>query len=66
MQWRERDVLLEPSHDALHRLRAYAGQGPFPGADRAYERALALPFHTRLEDDEFDRVVGVLDAVVSK
>jgi dTDP-4-amino-4,6-dideoxygalactose transaminase len=51
---------------ALHRLRAYADQGPFPGADRAYERALALPFHTRLEEAEIDRVVEVLDTVVSK
>jgi perosamine synthetase len=51
---------------ALHRLQAYADQGPFPGADRAYERALALPFHTRLEDGELDRVAAVLDAVVSK
>src|SRR5207245_695456 len=30
---------------ALHRLTAYADQGPFPGADHAYERALALPLH---------------------
>jgi perosamine synthetase len=51
---------------ALHRLQAYADQGPFPGADRAYERALALPFHTRLEDAELDRVAAVLDSVVSK
>jgi perosamine synthetase len=51
---------------ALHRLQAYADQGPFPGADRAYERALALPFHTRLEDGELDRVAEVLDTVVSK
>ena len=51
---------------ALHRLQAYADQGPFPGADRAYERALALPFHTRLEDGELDRVAAVLDTVVSK
>ena len=31
---------------ALHRLRRYRDQGSFPGADRAFERALALPFHT--------------------
>ena len=35
---------------ALHRLGAYRDQGPFPGADAAFERALALPFHTRLTD----------------
>ncbi len=30
---------------ALHRLGAYRGQGAFPGADAAFERALALPLH---------------------
>ena len=43
---------------ALHRLEAYADQGPFPGADAAYERALALPLHSRLTDAELDRVAG--------
>jgi perosamine synthetase len=41
---------------ALHRLSAYAEQGPFPGADTAFERALALPLHSRLSDDDLDRV----------
>ena len=50
---------------ALHRLSAYADQGPFPGADRAYERALALPFHTRLTDSDLDRVADALRAVVA-
>ena len=45
---------------ALHRLGAYAEQGRFPGADKAYERALALPFHNRLTDDDLDRVAEVL------
>ena len=45
---------------ALHRLAAYADQGPFPGADAAYERALALPFHSRLKDEDLDRVAEVL------
>jgi dTDP-4-amino-4,6-dideoxygalactose transaminase len=45
---------------ALHRLGAYADQGPFPGADRAFERALALPFHTRLTEGEIDRVAEAL------
>lgn len=45
---------------ALHRLGAYADQGPFPGADAAYERALALPFHNRLTDEDLDRVTEVL------
>jgi dTDP-4-amino-4,6-dideoxygalactose transaminase len=50
---------------ALHRLAAYRDQGEFPGADLCFERALALPFHTRLSEDDLDRVVGVLDKVVS-
>jgi perosamine synthetase len=41
---------------ALHHLTAYRDQGPFPGADAAFERALALPFHTRLTQSEVDRV----------
>ena len=45
---------------ALHRLAAYADQGPFPGADAAYQRALALPFHNRLTDGDLDRVAEVL------
>ncbi len=45
---------------ALHRLAPYAAQGPFPGADRAFERALALPFHSRLTDDDLDRVAHIL------
>jgi len=45
---------------ALHRLGAYRDQGPFPGADTAFERALALPFHTRLTGPDVDRVVAVL------
>jgi perosamine synthetase len=51
---------------ALHRLAAYADQGPFPGADAAFERALALPFHNRLADSDLDRVAEVLDKVVSE
>jgi dTDP-4-amino-4,6-dideoxygalactose transaminase len=45
---------------ALHRLAAYRDQGSFPGADAAYERALALPFHARLTSDELDRVAAAL------
>ena len=47
---------------ALHRLSAYADQGSFPGADRAFERALALPFHTGLSESELDRVAEALAA----
>jgi len=50
---------------ALHRLGAYAAYGDFPGADEAFERALALPFHGRLEHTELDRVCSVLDRLVS-
>jgi len=50
---------------ALHRLDAYRDQGLFPGAERAYERALALPFHTALTESELDRVAEALDKLVS-
>ena len=43
---------------ALHRLSAYREQGAFPGADAAFDRALALPLHSRLTDDELDRVAA--------
>jgi dTDP-4-amino-4,6-dideoxygalactose transaminase len=45
---------------ALHRLGPYRAQGSFPGADAAFERALALPFHTKLSDADLDRVAQVL------
>ncbi len=51
---------------ALHRLSAYAGQGPFPGADHAFERALALPLHSRLAESDLDRVADALTTVVSE
>ena len=50
---------------ALHRLGAYRDQGSFPGADACFERALALPFHTRLTDSELDRVAAALARVVA-
>ena len=50
---------------ALHRLGPYRDQGDFPGADRAFERALALPFHSRLGETDVDRVVESLDKLVS-
>jgi perosamine synthetase len=51
---------------ALHRLAPYLEQGEFPGADRAFERALALPFHTKLTDSDLDRVAEVLTRIVSE
>jgi len=50
---------------ALHRLGAYRDQGDFPGADAAFERALALPLHGRLTDADLDRVAEALDKLVS-
>jgi perosamine synthetase len=45
---------------AVNRLEPYRDQGDFPGADRAFERALALPFHTALTESELDRVAESL------
>lgn len=45
---------------ALHRLAPYRDQGPFPGADRAFARALALPFAATVSEDEVERVASVL------
>jgi len=59
---REQGIEAQIGTYALHRLAAYADQGSFAGADRAYERALALPFHTRLTDAELDRVADALGA----
>jgi dTDP-4-amino-4,6-dideoxygalactose transaminase len=50
---------------ALNLLGAYRDQGDFPGATRVFERALALPFHTRLSEPDLDRVAGALDKLVS-
>jgi perosamine synthetase len=45
---------------ALHRLGAYRDRGEFPGADTCFERALALPFHSRLTDSDLDRVAEIV------
>jgi dTDP-4-amino-4,6-dideoxygalactose transaminase len=50
---------------SLPLLGAYRDQGAFPGARRVFERALALPFHTRLSAGELDRVAEALDKLVS-
>jgi perosamine synthetase len=49
---------------ALHRLAAYRDQGEFPGASRVFDRAVALPFHTRLTESDLDRVAEALTALV--
>jgi dTDP-4-amino-4,6-dideoxygalactose transaminase len=46
---------------ALHRLSAYRSQRAFPGADRAFERALALPFAATTGEDEVERVCAVIE-----
>ncbi len=45
---------------AVHRFSAYRDRGAFPGADAAFERALALPFATSMTEDEVDRVSAAL------
>ncbi len=62
---REQGIEAQIGTYALHQLGAYRDQGPFPGADRVFERALALPFHTRLRDGDLDRVAEALDRLVS-
>jgi len=41
---------------AVHRLSAYRDHGSFPGADAAFERALALPFAASMTEEQVDRV----------
>jgi perosamine synthetase len=48
---------------ALHRLDPYRAQGAFPGADRAFERALALPLATTTTEEEVVRVARVLTSL---
>ncbi len=51
---------------ALHRLEPYREQGEFPGADRAFERALALPFATTTTEAGGRASRACLDLVVSE
>jgi perosamine synthetase len=51
---------------ALHRLGAYADAGEFPGATRVFERALALPFHSRLTDHDLDRIGDAVCRLVKR
>jgi dTDP-4-amino-4,6-dideoxygalactose transaminase len=50
---------------ALPLLHAYSDQGFFPGAEHAFERALALPFHTLLGESDLDRVAEAVTALVT-
>jgi len=63
---REQGIEAQIGTYALHVLGAYRDQGAFPGAQRVFERALALPLHTRLTESELDRVAEALTAVVSE
>ena len=45
---------------ALHHLGAYRDRGAFPGADRAFARALALPFAATMIEAECDRIATAL------
>ncbi len=49
---------------AVNRLSAYRDRGSFPGADAAFERALALPFATTMSEDDVVRVSTALQAYV--
>ena len=62
---REQGIEAQIGTYALHMLGAYRDQGAFPGAQRVFERALALPFHTRLSEGDLDRVAEALDKIVS-
>jgi perosamine synthetase len=50
---------------SLPLLGAYRDRGEFAGARLVFERALALPFHTKLSDADLDRVAAALDKLVS-
>ena len=50
----------------IHRESPYAdARGPFPGAERAADRALILPLYHTLSDDDQQRVVDALRAAVA-
>ncbi|HXO09555.1 MAG TPA: DegT/DnrJ/EryC1/StrS family aminotransferase [Solirubrobacteraceae bacterium] len=46
------------------RLRAFAGVGPFPGAERLAAQAISLPFDPWLTDDQLATVSGALGAAL--
>jgi perosamine synthetase len=51
---------------AVHRVAAYRDRGSFPGADRAFARALALPFAATTGEDEVERVCAALAPFVGR
>ena len=60
---REQGIEAQVGTYALHRLAAYRDQGDFPAASRVFERAIALPFHTRLTESDLDRVAEAVTAL---
>jgi perosamine synthetase len=60
---RDRGIEAQIGTWALHRLEPYRAQGEFPGADRAFERALALPFAATTTEEEVERVASVLTSL---
>jgi perosamine synthetase len=57
---REQGIEAQVGTYALHQLAAYRDQGEFPGASQVFDRAVALPFHTRLAGSDLDRVAEAL------
>lgn len=52
----------------VHRQRYYAeryGATNFPGADRYYARALSLPFFASMNEDDVERVVRAITAILA-
>jgi perosamine synthetase len=62
---RAQDIECQIGTYSLPLLSAYRHQGEFPGARQAFERALALPFHSELTDAELDRVAAALGAALA-
>jgi dTDP-4-amino-4,6-dideoxygalactose transaminase len=63
---RDRGIEAQVGTYALHRLAAYRDQGEFAGASRVFDRAVALPFHTKLTDGELDRVTDAVRELLGK
>jgi perosamine synthetase len=57
---REQGVEAQIGTYAVHRLSAYRDQGSFPGADACFERGLALPLHSQLDESDLDLIAEVI------
>jgi perosamine synthetase len=60
---REQGIEAQVGTYALHHLAAYRDQGELLGASRVFERAIALPFHSRLTNSDLDRVADAVTAL---